>query len=392
MKILFLAPQPFFQARGTPINVRNVLKVLGESGREVDLLTYHLGEDVELDNVRIRRIPPVPFVKHVAIGFSPAKIPLDISMFLHAGALVVGNGYDLVHAVEESVFMAHLLKKLFKIPYIYDMDSVISDQLLYTGKLGRGGLLNAVERLEREAAREALAVLTVCSSLSGKAAALAPGVKIFQAEDCPLEIDKKPSALTRARLKIKEDDIVVMYTGNLESYQGVGLLLKSFGIAARQFNGIQLVIAGGEPAQIEEYKRKARQMGLEWSVKFAGRVPPEEASSLLEQADILASPRLEGTNTPLKIYDYLLSGKPVVATNLPMHTQVLDKKKAVLAEPEPEAFSNGILKLARSPAMRTRLGRSGRKSAGEKYGFSVFREKILRLYNFAEKSLKGDKN
>ncbi len=392
MKILFLAPQPFFQARGTPINVRNVLKVLGESGRKVDLLTYHLGEDVELENVRVKRIFPLPFIKHVPIGFSPAKIPLDTAMFFHAAALVMKNGYDLIHAVEESVFMAYLLKFFFKVPYIYDMDSVISDQLRYTGKLGRGGLLNAAERMEREAARAALAVLTVCASLSGKAAAIAPGAKIFQAEDCPLEIGRKPSALTRARLKIKEDDIVVMYTGNLESYQGVELLLKSFGIAARKFNGIQLVVAGGEPAQVEEFKRKARQLGLEWSVKFAGRVPPEEASSLLEQADILASPRIEGTNTPLKIYDYLLSGKPVVATDLPMHTQVLDKKTAVLADPEPGAFSDGILKLARSPAMRTRLGRSGRKFAGEKYGFPVFREKILRLYDFAEKSITGDKN
>lgn len=390
MKILFLAPQPFFQARGTPINVRNVLKVLGGAGHEVDLLTYHLGEDVRLKNVRIKRIPRTPFVKSVPIGFSPVKIPLDIIMFLKAAGLMARGGYDCVHAVEESVFMAYILNRFFKVPYIYDMDSAISEQLRYTGKLRGGYLLGAVEVFERKAVLNSLAALTVCSALTDKVKEIAPGKDVFQVEDCPLDIEKKPSAVNRSRLNIKEDDALIMYTGNLESYQGAGLLLRSFSLVLRQSPGAHLVIAGGEPAQAEELKRQAMQMGLEWSVKFVGKVPMEEVPSLLRQADILASPRLEGTNTPLKIYDYLASGRPVVATALPMHTQVLDKKTAVLAAPEPAVFAEGILKLIRSPLMRKRIGGRGKKFVEEKYGFDVFSRKIRDLYEFVERSTTGE--
>ncbi len=387
MKILFLAPQPFFQARGTPINVRNVLRVLGGSGRKVDLLTYHIGEDVDIENVNILRIPPVPLVRSVAVGPSFAKIPLDIAMFFKAVFIFSKGRYDCVHAVEESVFIAFFLKKFFGTPYIYDMDSSISDQLRYSGKLKAGFLLRAVERFERAAAENAAAVLTVCSALTEKARSLAPGVAIFQVEDCPLEVDKRPSSATRTSLGIKKDDTVFMYTGNLAPYQGCGMLVKSFSHVVRQFPAAQLVIAGGEAHQIDALKSQAGRSGIEWAVKFAGKVPMEEIPSLIQEADILVSPRMEGTNTPLKIYDYLASGKPIVATDLPMHTQVLGPGAAVLAPPEPKGFAEGMLKLLRSPSMRSRLARSGKKLVKEKYGFPVFSRKISDFYGFVEQNI-----
>ena len=54
---------------------------------------------------------------------------------------------------------------------------------------------------------------------------------------------------------------------------------------------------------------------------------------------MLTSPRSKGTNTPLKIYQYLRSGKPIVATRLLTHTQVLDDDTAMLTAPDPQAFA-----------------------------------------------------
>jgi glycosyltransferase involved in cell wall biosynthesis len=389
MKILFMAPQPFFQARGTPINVRNVLSVLGKAGHQADLLTYGIGEDIELENVSIKRIPKIPSINSVAIGFSFAKIPLDILMFFKGCRLLFKGGYDFVHAVEESVFMAYVFKKLFKVRYLYDMDSSITAQLLYSGAIREGVLLRALERIEKAAVRDALAVLTVCGSLTRDVGRVCPGKKVFQVEDCPLATDKASSRFNRSKLNIKKDDIMLLYTGNLEPYQGVDMLVKSLSFVLREAPGVRLVIAGGEPGQIDELKRRARQAGVEFSVHFTGKIPLEDVPSLIKASDILVSPRLKGENTPLKIFDYLASGKPVAATDLPMHTQVLTKSTASLAPPEPALFAGAILKLVKSPSARARLGKNGKKLVKENYSFDVFSDKILSCYSFIENSIRG---
>jgi hypothetical protein len=58
VRILILAPHPFFQPRGTPIAVRQVLEFLSTRGHQLDLLTFHEGENIAIPNCRIHRIAP----------------------------------------------------------------------------------------------------------------------------------------------------------------------------------------------------------------------------------------------------------------------------------------------------------------------------------------------
>ena len=66
MKILMLAPEPFFESRGTPISVLGRLRALSTLGHEVDLVTYHLGENVSIPGMTIHRIPRVPLVRSMS--------------------------------------------------------------------------------------------------------------------------------------------------------------------------------------------------------------------------------------------------------------------------------------------------------------------------------------
>jgi glycosyltransferase involved in cell wall biosynthesis len=73
---------------------------------------------------------------------------------------------------------------------------------------------------------------------------------------------------------------------------------------------------------------------------------------------VLVSPRCRGENTPFKIYTYLASGRPLVATRIPTHTQLLDDTLAWLVEPTPEGLAFGIREaLARKEEARERAGR-----------------------------------
>ena len=103
--------------------------------------------------------------------------------------------------------------------------------------------------------------------------------------------------------------------------------------------------------------------------------------TIFDSADVLLSPRIKGNNTPMKIYSYMASGKPILATRLSTHTQVLDDASAMLAEPEPAAFAQGMMKLAADPALRQRLAAKARSVASEKYSYTAYRAAVNVLYD-----------
>jgi hypothetical protein len=131
MKVLVLAPHPFFQNRGTPIDVLLVLKVLIYRNKTmVDLLVYNEGTDVELPNLRTFRTPSLNLTRNIRPGFSFKKLIADFFMFFIAWRLVHKNRYDVVHAGEEAVFFAMFFRLVYGIPYVYDLDSSIAQQMV----------------------------------------------------------------------------------------------------------------------------------------------------------------------------------------------------------------------------------------------------------------------
>ncbi|HEX6474289.1 MAG TPA: glycosyltransferase, partial [Candidatus Limnocylindria bacterium] len=173
MKILVLAPHPFFQARGTPLAVRTVLEFLSARGHQVDVLTLHEGEDLTIPGCRIFRIPRLPGIRNVRAGFSFKKVACDAVMVVECLRMVRRIRYDLIHAVEESAFIAALASAVSGIPYIYDMDSSLAEQLV--DRFPRlHPTLRFLRYCESIAVRRSIGVLTVCAALEDVAHGHAP--------------------------------------------------------------------------------------------------------------------------------------------------------------------------------------------------------------------------
>jgi len=384
MRILFLAPQPFFEARGTPINVRNVVTALSGLGHDVDLLVYPHGENVDIPNVAIHRVIKVPGLKKAPIGPSKEKLVYDALISIHALWLMLTRRYDAIHAVEDSAFIAWPLGWLFRTPFVFDMDSVMSDQLRYSGFVGDGVLLRMFEWMETSALNSAKAVITVCGSLTQAACARVPSGKVHQVEDIPMDPPPPPAGYTTARLKkelgIGEGRLIAVYTGNLEPYQGADLMIEAAVEVVKREPLAVFVIVGGAEADVEKYRRMAETLGVAANVIFTGHKGPEWMALFYEMADVLLSPRVKGTNTPLKIYTYLKTGKPVVATDLPTHTQVLNGEIALLAKPEKMAYSEGILLLFRDKELCERIGGRGKDFVEKNFNREMFDKKIASAY------------
>src|SRR5207247_11330237 len=124
---------------------------------------------------------------------------------------------------------------------------------------------------------------------------------------------------------------------------------------ARATDAVFLLV-GGKPEQVQHYRDCVAERGLSSHFRFTGQRPPEEIAGFIRLAEVLVSPRIVGTNTPLKVYEYLQSGKPMVATNLPTQTQVLNEDVAVLLAPDTKALAHGILSLLDNPAYARNRG------------------------------------
>jgi glycosyltransferase involved in cell wall biosynthesis len=377
MRILVIAPQPFYQERGTPIATRLLIEALSSVGHSVDVLTYHVGEDPRLPGVRVFRAPSVPFVREVPIGFSLRKLFCDLALGWRLMSLTRENRYDVLHAVEEAVFLS-LLVRVRGCRIVYDMDSSLPEQLLgkYTVLRRLEGLLRRFERLA--IARSDL-VLAVCEELATRARAYDTATPVDVVEDVSLLGDAQTTPVENLRSDLPESGVLVMYVGNLEHYQGVDLLLQAIGTLNSPVP-LKFVAIGGDAGAVADYQRRATALGLGSRVLFAGARPLKHLGAYLAQADVLVSPRCGGQNTPMKLYSYLGAGKAVLATRIRSHTQVLSEDNAMLVEPTAGALARGLDTLLRSPALRTRLGTSARQLATTRYSLAHFRNAIANSY------------
>lgn len=397
MRVLAVAPQPFFVTRGTPFSIYYRTLVMAEQGVQIDLLTYGVGKEVDIPGVRVIRIPsPGPLGRNIPIGPSFKKACLDTLMVFWTIALLLRQRYDLVHAHEEAVFWCRWLKPIFRFRLVYDMHSSLPQQLI-NFDYSRSILLHGAFRwAEHVSLRAADAVITICPDLAEYATR--HGVKAgrhFLIENSifdRISLKEKvhngaakpqssaiPSGHAEPVLTAEAEGPRIVYTGTLETYQGLDLLIRAMPHILPEWPDAQLILVGGTASQIAAMNRLAQQVGVIHACRFTGILPKDQAQSYVHSADVLVSPRLRGTNTPLKIYEWLTSGVPIVATNIWSHAQILDEHVSVLVEPDPLALAEGMLTVLRDPALAEQLTAAAQSLYRQRYSRSVYERKIRDL-------------
>jgi len=386
MHILMIAPEPFFEPRGTPFSEYHRIRALLELGHTVDLVTYPFGHDVVMPGLRVFRCHRPPFISSVGIGPSLAKVPLDLSLAATALRRALGARYDVVHSHEEGAAIGLVLAAWLGVPHLYDMHSSLPQQLA-NFKFSRSRVLRwGFEVFERLAVRRSRVVIVICAELERLVREIAP-------QAVPILIENAPGAgqvsrdggrdAVRAEFGLGPTTPVVLYTGTFEAYQGLDLLFDAARAVRAARPDARFLLAGGRPRQVADASAEVTARGLADAVIFAGERPADQMPHFLDAADVLVSPRSRGTNTPLKIYQYLRAGRVIVATRLLTHTQVLTDEVAILTEPTPEAFAAGILQAIGDPVLAAAIGRRAGELAETKYSYEAYlsrtREAVTRL-------------
>jgi glycosyltransferase involved in cell wall biosynthesis len=387
MKALVIAPQPFFNYRGTPFSVYYRTLVLSEKGVTIDFLTYGQGMDVELPNVRLIRIPAFRFLGPVPIGPSKLKLFLDFFLVLRLVWLLIRNRYDVVHAHEEAVFFCAVLKPLFGFKMIYDMHSSLPQQLTNFKFTKSTRLIRFFKWLEDLSIRRANAVITICPDLADYVTQqIDDPAKHFLIENSifePVRLRHPPKTAAPGNSQAKPFEIpaparTVVYAGTFESYQGIDLLIEAFRLVRAKNPEAFLVLVGGTPEQVAKYRSLAGP-ALSGACIIHERVDQALAKELIAGAAVQMSPRISGTNTPLKVYEQLASGVPLVATDIYSHTQVLNREVAYLVAPSPDEMARGILEALADGRDGNPKTQAAQALYAAKYSRPIYEGKVERL-------------
>lgn len=382
-RILLVVPQPFYSDRGSPIAIREVISGYLELGHHVDVATFPLGRDITAANLHFYRSANPFRIRSVPIGFSLRKVALDVMLLFTIRQRLRAASYDFVHAVEEAAFLAAYLAPRYGIPVIYDMHSRLTEGLRAVPGL-RSRSMQWLGRASEEWLFRNVNVVVTSKGLTEQVRQCAPRAMIFEWQ-FPGTLQAPPGRPDdlRAELEVPPEAPVVLYAGTFSGYQGIDLLLRSIPEVLRCVPSAVFVLVGAEPGEAYPVAGAAEELGIAEHVRIVPRQPRERIPTFLAMADVLVSPRTAGGNLPLKIFDYLSVGKPIVATDIATHRTLLDETNALLAPPRAEAFGAAVVKVLRDRALAERLGQGAIAYARERLSWSAFVRQLSEILDAA---------
>jgi glycosyltransferase involved in cell wall biosynthesis len=380
-RVLVVAPEPFYEDRGTPIAVCQLLQALSLLSYEVDVLTYPIGRSIEIPHVRYFRSPNPLRLRRVPVGFSLRKLALDATLVTEMLYRLATGAYRCIHAVEEAAFPAALLGRRFGVPVIYDMQSSLPEQMARHAAFRGAPAQWALRWLEGWLLRQVDSVVS-SAGLAARVRALAPTVRLREWEysgTLPAASPEEAAALRR-NLGIPDGRQVVVYSGTFEPYQGLPELLAAIPLVLREVPGVTFVLVGASESGGTTMERGHADLVRNGNLRVVKRQPRERIPAFLAQADVLVSPRAYGDNLPLKIFDYLAAGKPIVATDIAAHRAALTEERALLTGLWSPDIAHGIVRLLEDAELAAGLAAAGQAYAREKLGWFTFVRSVGDLY------------
>ena len=380
IRVLVLAPTPFFGDRGCHVRIYEQTKALRASGLEVLIVTYPQGRVVDVPTRRARRIP---CVQADVLGPSLGRPLLDASVLLAARQAVKDFRPHIVHAhLHEGIAIGRALRRLSTCPLIGDIQGSLTEEMVDHGSLRRTGPVTAgVRKIEGWLARQPDRVLV--SSPIGGALLREQGVAEERITLLPDGVDlelfaprSRPEDLVE-RFGVAEKRVVV-FLGVLTEYQGVDALLAAVPEVAQRVPDVHFLVMG-YPNEAH-YRGKVRTLGLQDVVTCPGRVPYEDAARWLSLGDVGVSPKKSLTEANGKLLAYMGCALPVVASDTPINRDLLGEAGWYAPVGDAGALASAITGLLLDEPRGRRLGASLRHRAETMFAAPLLADRLHRIY------------
>lgn len=389
MKILMIAPTPFFSDRGCHVRIYEEAQHLVSLGHSVTICTYCLGKDI--NGIDIRRIFSIPWYKKVSAGPSLHKIYLDFLLLLKSLIVTYQTRPDIIHAhLNEGALIGKICGWLFRIPLVFDVQGKLAEEVeaheFMNGDPFRHKLIHKLMSITEKLSYKAANTFLVNSNFMAEYIHQSVGIRkesIFVVPDAADGLHRSASAdeieSLKKRLNIPIDKKIVVYLGLLTEYQGVGLLLRVVKSITEKRDDIHFLIMGYP--NVEKYKKISDELNISQYITFTGRISYWEIYKYLALGTIAVAPKfLESGEGNIKVYNYIAAGLPTVVFDYPVNREILGDLGMYARPKDVNSLEGYLTKLLDDKQVRDRLVEKLKAIDIDQYRWENSVHKLLQAY------------
>jgi 1,2-diacylglycerol 3-alpha-glucosyltransferase len=375
-KIVMVAASPFPYPQGSQVLIGQLAGALQRRGHAVQVVAYHCGVGPSPTGVEIHRIRALPGLGLVKARPSWRKPLLDLFLARALLRLVRAWRPYVVHAHNfEGLLVALFVRHLTGVPVVYHVHNAMGLELhtYFDSRLGRwaGGVVGrwVDAHLPRRADH--------CLVLNEQAVDYFQQRGVARLSLVPPGIDFAPGDATQVR-KALGDGPLVVYSGNLDRYQDLDLLLSAFRLVADARPEARLVFSTN--ADPGAWQIRTEGQGLGGQTLFVRADEFGAVRDLLAAADVTICPRTVCLGFPIKLLNYMAAGKAIVTSvGSACGLRHLDNGW-VVADGDAPGMAAAILALLDDPALAHCLGENARQTAQRDYTWDRAVEAIEEIY------------
>lgn len=381
-RVVMVAACPFPYHQGSQVFIGQSAEALAARGHQVRVVTYHSGGEHSRCSVPVDRIPALLPRPPFRAGLSWSKPLLDL---LLAGTLlrtVRTHSVSLIHAHNcEAALAALAVRALTGVPVVFHTHNVMTDEVptYFGNRVARAGARAGAALVDRLTARadciiainrEVASFFTGLGTPADRIHCIPPGIDYPAGDYAALADRCVPGSL--------RDLPMIFYTGNLDRYQNLELLLEAFRLLLRRGVRVRLVVL--THCSTQELRRECVRLGIASSVAFVAYTGFAQVQAFLHVARMAVLPRRSWSGFPIKLLNYQASGTPVVAAAGSAKEMVHLADGLVVPDDDPQAFAGAMELLLRDRALCRRLGRAAADKARTCYSWDRIAARIESVY------------
>lgn len=388
LKILVIAPTPFFSDRGTHIRILEEALALERRGHEVKIATYHIGKDLpeslgsRIDVRRIRRL--LFWYKKLEAGPDWQKILLDIMLIRKSFYLARTWQPDIIHGhLHEGALIGWLVEKaLFwrRMKLVADFHGSLTREMVshaYLRAVGLQRIFAAIERWIDDLGDAAVASSWDNAEEISTIRTKSPAIPIIDGTRLGMFIGVSDRGALRKKYGIPEEKVLVSYTGALIPNKGIKLFLEAVPLICERFPDVHFLIAGFPVDQIASFLEKDV---FKAHATVVSPLPYFDLPELLLMSDVGVDPKEATTKQASgKMLQYMGAGLPVACFDTENNREYLGDGGSYAQEATAAGLAEAISRLVGDPELRRVKGEANRERAAV-FSWDKSAESLEKIY------------